>query len=194
MIFRRKDKTMETYRELILQHHGIKGQKWGVRKYQNKNGTLTAAGKRRYGDDVPDRLKKRYKHSKTISFRNASREEQKSRNRTTIANTLLYGKKRARVMNYNVYEQNKSMKDERKKETKRLIRNVIIGSVISSAITHAGRAYIKGARNVYLNNVINMEVARQNGLKTIDGGRAGLSTIMGSISRGQQVYERLTNG
>lgn len=30
-----------------LQHHGIKGQKWGVRRYQNKDGTLTAAGKKR---------------------------------------------------------------------------------------------------------------------------------------------------
>ena len=30
-----------------LQHHGILGMKWGVRRYQNKDGTLTAAGKRR---------------------------------------------------------------------------------------------------------------------------------------------------
>lgn len=30
-----------------LYHHGIKGMKWGVRRYQNKDGTLTAAGKKR---------------------------------------------------------------------------------------------------------------------------------------------------
>lgn len=30
-----------------LQHHGIIGQKWGVRRYQNKDGSLTAAGKKR---------------------------------------------------------------------------------------------------------------------------------------------------
>lgn len=31
-----------------LYHHGIKGQKWGERRYQNEDGTLTEAGKRRY--------------------------------------------------------------------------------------------------------------------------------------------------
>lgn len=28
-------------------HYGIKGQKWGVRRYQNEDGTLTPAGKKR---------------------------------------------------------------------------------------------------------------------------------------------------
>jgi RimJ/RimL family protein N-acetyltransferase len=32
--------------EAIIEHHGILGQKWGVRRYQNKDGTRTAEGKR----------------------------------------------------------------------------------------------------------------------------------------------------
>lgn len=33
-----------------LYHHGIKGQKWGVRRFQKKDGSLTPAGKQRYDD------------------------------------------------------------------------------------------------------------------------------------------------
>lgn len=32
-----------------LYHHGIKGQRWGVRRYQNEDGSLTPAGRARYG-------------------------------------------------------------------------------------------------------------------------------------------------
>ena len=33
-----------------LYHHGIKGQKWGIRRYQNPDGSLTAEGEARYGE------------------------------------------------------------------------------------------------------------------------------------------------
>lgn len=39
---------MNTY----LAHHGILGQKWGIRRYQNEDGTLTEAGKHRYQNNA----------------------------------------------------------------------------------------------------------------------------------------------
>ena len=36
-----------------LYHWGIKGMKWGVRRYRNEDGSLTEAGKRRYADQEP---------------------------------------------------------------------------------------------------------------------------------------------
>ena len=35
-----------------LVHWGIKGMRWGVRRYQNKDGSLTPAGQKRYDDEM----------------------------------------------------------------------------------------------------------------------------------------------
>lgn len=36
----------------VLKHYGIRGMRWGVLRYQNRDGTLTPAGKKRYAKDL----------------------------------------------------------------------------------------------------------------------------------------------
>jgi len=36
------------YNQNYLMHHGVSGQKWGVRRYQNEDGTLTEEGRAHY--------------------------------------------------------------------------------------------------------------------------------------------------
>lgn len=58
-----------------LYHHGIKGQKWGVRRFQNKNGTLTSAGRKRYAktteQEKPKELTPEEKKAQIVKDRSA---------------------------------------------------------------------------------------------------------------------------
>lgn len=47
--------------EKYLEHHGIKGMKWGVRRYQNADGSLTAIGRKRRSSDDEKVSKKKLK-------------------------------------------------------------------------------------------------------------------------------------
>lgn len=56
--------------DYILYHHGIKGMRWGVRRFQEPNGTLTPAGRKRYADAL-DGQPSTTKRSAKQTYRNA---------------------------------------------------------------------------------------------------------------------------
>lgn len=61
-----------------LCHHGVKGQKWGVRRYQNADGSLTNAGKKRLAKDLKKDYKKNY--SSAQPYRTSNIYDNKLRN------------------------------------------------------------------------------------------------------------------
>jgi hypothetical protein len=66
-----------------LYHWGVKGMRWGVRRYQNKDGSLTPAGKKRYSDD-PGRQSV---DSAKIKLKSAKRAAKKAGNHYNVVST-----------------------------------------------------------------------------------------------------------
>lgn len=91
------------YDNNYLAHYGIKGQKWGVRRFENEDGTLTPRGRKRY-DKLDNRfVKKKSDKIYNKAMKKSSKEMKKfikkdlknERGRTAIN---MYNRKLAEVM------------------------------------------------------------------------------------------------
>lgn len=67
----------------VLVHHGIKGQKWGVRRYQNENGSLTNAGKKRYSSFATKRYARKAQKYETKAEKALSEHKSNSIDRAS---------------------------------------------------------------------------------------------------------------
>lgn len=56
-----------------LYHYGVLGMKWGVRRYQNKDGSLTPSGKNRYARDAREREYSKYDESTGKYFKTSKK-------------------------------------------------------------------------------------------------------------------------
>ena len=82
----------DNWRDDTLVHYGVKGQKWGVRRYQDKNGNYTAAGLMRLRKDVKAAQKRSSKErvsgrSKGSTGKNYDEAEKKIRDKMNKFNS-----------------------------------------------------------------------------------------------------------
>ena len=123
---------MEAWRE-ELYHHGIKGQKWGVRRYQNDDGTFTEAGKERYfgsKKEIKREARKEFRNKKNEIY-NKKHEELNNHtkklekiDKTADKRTAL-GTKKAKIMADYENEQKMNELDQKRLDAKREYREKI---------------------------------------------------------------------
>ena len=114
-----------------LCHHGILGMKWGVRRYQNKDGTLTNAGKkrRRLNETANDKKSEKVDATnKKKTFSELSDDELKNRiNRLQMEKNYL-----------DLEKQISALKPSELSAGQRFVRHVG-GKIIAPAVTDAGK-------------------------------------------------------
>lgn len=103
-----------------LYHHGIKGQKWGVRNYQNPDGSLTSAGRERYGESSRS-IKKLSK--KIDRLQNKSYKTGSSREETRVRKMGAAGEKLQRRL---IKSESKTISNELQLEKAKKLREVAL--------------------------------------------------------------------
>lgn len=99
-----------------LVHHGVLGMKWGIRRYQNKDGTLTAQGKSRYGTTSALRRTLRGMANTTLGQKLAVRMNKGYREDRKEIKSAYLEKKSKLNKNSSKYKENlKSLNDDYKK-------------------------------------------------------------------------------
>lgn len=128
-----------------LYHHGIKGQKWGIRRFQNPDGSLTAAGKERY--TFSDKDKARYQQLKSKRIKNQFQATEQIR---------LHNKQQ-RLKNLSKEDMQKEIKEhdaQVAKNKEKLKKAAIIGVAVAGTALAAYGAYKVGKLKIDRANAI----------------------------------------
>ena len=162
-----------------LMHWGIKGMKWGVRRYQNKDGSLTPAGKKRYDKEMA-KLKEEEKIAKN-KLRTQAKLNKLDEKRKEIE-ALKRGKPIAKSTKQHSKPSVKDMSDEELRQTvNRLLMEQqyaklnpqqvsagqkfvkkVMNDVVTPAATEVGKNVIKDAMTKAFKNASEASKKKQN--------------------------------
>ena len=162
-----------------LMHWGMKGMKWGVRRYQNKDGSLTPAGKKRYDKEMA-KLKEEEKIAKN-KLRTQAKLNKLDEKRKEIE-ALKRGKPIAKSTKQHSKPSVKDMSDEELRQTvNRLLMEQqyaklnpqqvsagqkfvkkVMNDVVTPAATEVGKNVLKDAMTKAVKNASEASKKKQN--------------------------------
>ena len=110
-----------------LYHHGVKGQRWGFRRYQNADGSLTPAGKKRYGTKANFAKVQKAKLVAKGKDPKTQREKKKEKANARTEKELAKYRKKAGIKDEpETQQQKKTMKDFSNEELKAMTDRMTI--------------------------------------------------------------------
>lgn len=129
--------------DTAIEHHGIKGQKWGVRRYQNSDGTLTERGKKRYAKVSSSARLQKAETKKAVKV---AKSEASESSRMALAYDKAYRKAmdRGKTQTAEKYSRMASTYVERWKRANKLIKDIENGT------KKAGRDFITSSKTTVL--------------------------------------------
>jgi len=163
-----------------LYHHGIKGQKWGIRRFQNKDGTLTDKGKKResrelrnidkiYGKTISKHEKKiaklQKKHDKSYDPYKQNRLKEKISDKN---NELKFYKAMQKLEHKKISDANVMNAASHKKTKSAIAASLLtVGGVTLAATTGVGFVARPRSKNTYVTENEAASIARANNVDVV---------------------------
>ena len=153
-----------------LYHHGVKGQRWGIRRYQNKDGSLTNAGKRKAA-----KMKKEYsnltgKQLRQLPSKKTSSETPSTKKKTIseMSDDELREKTNRYILEKNYIDAKRNYESLTPKQVSkgRVFMEHLVTKVVTPALTEVGKRVVQNYTQAKLQDFLGIEVTK-NGRRVV---------------------------